>query len=158
MPDPRVPLLSASILTTLIATSLTSSPDTPSAELKDALSKFYKYLSTVSKSGDQDQQDLAIRSYVALLRTQQAREIFWNMKEDTVSPLAAILEAATGGAGETGEHARASGAVFQGGVPLQLLYHVLLVIWQLSFEETVAEEINEFVPRHLASRLSLMSH
>lgn len=33
----------------------------------------------------------------------------------------------------------------QGSVGLQLLYHVLLVIWELTFEEVVAEEINLWV-------------
>ncbi|KAF8543470.1 armadillo-type protein [Trichophaea hybrida] len=144
--DQTIPLLSAAILTTLISTSLSSCPKI-SAELKDALPKFYHYLSTVTKSADQDQQDLAIKSYVALLRTPFARETFWDMKEETVAPLAKTLETAAGGTGNPGGSDRMSSltgtaAIVQGGVPLQLLYHVLLVVWQLTFDETVAEEIN----------------
>ena len=35
---------------------------------------------------------------------------------------------------------RSSDTKFGGGVSLQLLYHVLLVIWQLSFEGTMVGE------------------
>jgi V-type H+-transporting ATPase subunit H len=147
--DQTIPLLSAAILTTLISTSLSASSKT-SPQVKDALPKFYRHLSTVSRTADSDQHDLAIRSYVALLRTPYARETFWDMKEETVAPLFKTLETAARGTGSLGGSDRTSSltgaaVIVQGGVPLQLLYHVLLVVWQLTFDETIAEEINALV-------------
>jgi len=62
-------------------------------------------------------------------------------------PLVGLLQGTAGGtASDRSDRsvASATGApvgIAQGGVPLQLVYHVLLVVWQLTFDETVAEEI-----------------
>lgn len=161
--DPRVPLLSAAVLASLLSTSLAASSKT-TAGVRDSLPMFYRYLSGVTKSGDPDQYDLAIRSYVALLRNPYARAVMWEMKEETVGPLLSTLEeaaAGTGGLGGSGGGGGGGGgggsdraAPAQGGVPLQLLYHVLLAIWELTFDGTVSEEINGLVARHspLATR------
>lgn len=142
-----IPILSAAILTTLI-TAVLSASSKVSPAVKDALPKLYRYLSTASKSSEHQHQDVAIKAYVALLRTPYARSTFWEMRDETVVPLAHTLESAAGGSGSPGS---STGGIVQGGVPLQLLYHVLLVIWQLTFDETVSEEINEFVSTLLAS-------
>jgi V-type H+-transporting ATPase subunit H len=58
------------------------------------------------------------------------------------------LETAAGGnGGGSDRNSLVTGGtgVVQGGVGLQLLYHVLLVIWELTFEEVIAEEINPLV-------------
>jgi V-type H+-transporting ATPase subunit H len=137
-----IPLLSSAVLTTMISTSLAANSKAWDS-VKDALPKLYRYLSTVSKSQDL-LQDLAIQSYTSLLRAPYARTTFWEMKEETVNPLFGILESAAGGNGNGagGERSTLGGSgIVQGGVPLQLLYHVLLVIWQMTFDEVVSEEI-----------------
>ena len=111
------------------------------AQLDAALPKLYKYLSTLTKSQDSGLQDIAVQEYSALLRTKKARELFWKQREETVNPLIDILRAAVG-AGKDSDSTMLSGATsirgadagLGGGVGLQLLYHVLLAIWQLSFE------------------------
>jgi len=133
--DP-IPVLSSAVLTTMISTSLAANSKAWDS-VKDTLPKLYRYLSAVSKSQDH-LQDLAMQSYTSLLRTPYARATFWEMKEETVNPLFGILKSAAGGNG--GGASGASGIV-QGGVPLQLLYHVLLVIWQMTFDEVISEEI-----------------
>lgn len=59
-----------------------------------------------------------------------------------------ILETAGGQNGNSSDRASTLGGGTgnaQGSVGLQLLYHVLLVVWELTFEEVVAEEINPWV-------------
>ena len=76
-----------------------------------------------------------------LLRTTRSKELFWQQKSDTVAPLFEILRKAAGAAKDS-DSTLVSGATsirsadtrFGGGVGLQLMYNVLLVIWQLSFE------------------------
>jgi V-type H+-transporting ATPase subunit H len=159
--DP-IPVLSAAISTTLITVSLASStnPKNLDPRVKDALPRFYRYLAGVSKSAaDHQQQDLAIQSIVALLRSLHGKRAFWELQDVTVQPLVETLEAAA--KGTAGSHSGSSDSIaptsniaigassimviVQGGVPLQLLYHVLLVIWQLTFEDTISEEINRWV-------------
>jgi V-type H+-transporting ATPase subunit H len=142
--DPVIPVLASAILTPLLATALQTSVK-PSPAVQDALPKFYRYLARVIReSQERDQQDLAVQRYVSLLRTPYARETFWDMKEETMEPLARLIEETAGGstsAGGGGSTNTVSGIV-QGGVPLQLVYHVLLAVWQLTFDGTVAEELN----------------
>ena len=145
------PLLSASVLTTLLAAYLKSSVK-PSPDACDTLPKLYHFLAGLAKSPDGHFQDIAIQSYVSLLRSTFARTTFWDMKEETVAPIVKILE--TAAAGNCGGSDRVTGvtggtSIVQGGVGLQLLYHVLLVIWELTFEELVAEEINLYVQYHI---------
>ena len=80
--------------------------------------------------------------YSALLRSKNAREVFWEQRKETVGPLTDILRAAAG-VGSNGDSStlwsgaastRSAEGSIGGGVGLQLLYHVLLVLWQLSFE------------------------
>ncbi|KAI5798935.1 armadillo-type protein [Geopyxis carbonaria] len=144
--DAPVPLLASAVLTTLLSTALTSSSKV-GEDVKDALPKFYHYLCGVSRGGDHHEQDLAIQSYVSLLRTSYARTTFWYMREETANPLYRILHEAAHGSGSSnvGNDRNALGGsnIVQGGVPLQLLYHVLLTVWELTFEESVAEDLNQ---------------
>jgi V-type H+-transporting ATPase subunit H len=100
-------------------------------------------LAVLAKSSDTGHQDIAIQFYSNLLRTKQSREIFWSKREDTVAPLIEILRSAGGFTNGDNVSTLYSGAGsirgggdgnLGGGVGLQLLYHILLVIWQLSFE------------------------
>lgn len=143
-PEDPIPLLTSSVLTNLISSAQTRDPKTSKAA-NDALTKLFKYLSTLTRGQDSGLQDIAVQEYSALLRTKKAREVFWSLREETVSPLIDILRAAAG-VDRDGESAlwnkstsirSATEVGLGGGVGLQLLYHVLLVIWQLSFEATL---------------------
>lgn len=111
-------------------------------KLDEALRKLYNYLSRLTKSEDSVWQDIAVQEYSNLLRTKKSRELFWELREDTVKPLFDILRAAAGADKDTDTTLFSGGASIRsvtevglsGGVGLQLLYHVLLTIWQLSFE------------------------
>ena len=143
-----IPLLARAVLTPLLAAALGKGKVNEDA--RQALTKFCERLAEVTKSADQNEQDLAIQAYVALLRSTVAKDTFWEMREEAISPLVRILEQSARGSGGAGSVDRGSAAgnanVVQGGVPLQLLYHVLLVVWELSFEEDVAEDINAYTP------------
>jgi V-type H+-transporting ATPase subunit H len=134
--DPK-PLLTSTVLTTLI----TNTPGI-SNKTEKALPKLFSYLSTLTKLSDGGLQDIAVLEYSALLRVKKCREIFWNQRNETVAPLVDILRGAAG-VGTNGDSTTLwSGASsvrsFESslgvGIGLQLLYHVLLVLWQLSFE------------------------
>jgi V-type H+-transporting ATPase subunit H len=94
-----------------------------------------------------------VQEYSAVLRNRKSRELFWNQRKETLDTLFDILRAASGAA-KDGEstNGRVAGSVrsvpegLSGGVGLQLLYHVLLVVWQLSFEgDLVGEGLQEYV-------------
>ena len=112
------------------------------SKLDEALRKLYNYLSTLTKSEDSVLQDIAVQEYSSLLRTKNSRELFWESQAATVKPLVDILRAAAGVDKDTDTGLFSGGtsirsvteAGLSGGVGLQLLYHVLLTIWQLSFE------------------------
>lgn len=128
----------------MISSAQVQSPKS-TAETNEALPKLYKYLSTLTKSHDSGLQDIAVQEYSSLLRTKKARELFWKQREDTITPIMDILRAAAG-AGKDSDSTLWSGKAsirsatdvgLSGGVGLQLLYHVLLTIWQLSFEASL---------------------
>ena len=143
-PEDPIPLLTSSVLTNLIASAQVQNPK-PSAETDEALPRLYTYLSTLTKSQDSGLQDIAVQHYSSLLRTKNARDLFWKQREDTVAPIMDILRAAAG-ASKDNDSTLWSGKAsirsapevrMSGGVGLQLLYHVLLTIWQLSFEASL---------------------
>lgn len=89
-----------------------------------------------------------------MLRNKKSREVFWEQRKETLNPLIDILTAASGASKDQDSSLRsgAAGSIrsvpegLTGGVGLQLLYHVLLVIWQLSFEgELVGDGLQEYV-------------
>ena len=143
-PEDPIPLLTSSVLSTLISAAQAKFPkSTPKTD--EALPKLYKYLSILTKSQDSGLQDIAIQEYSAVLRTRKSRELFWKQRQETVNPLIDILRAAAGAGKDTDSTLWSGGASVRsaneaglgGGVGLQLLYHVLLAIWQLSFEGTL---------------------
>ncbi len=163
-PEDPIPLLASCVLTRLLAAAATSlfKLATPT---EVALAQVYRYISSLADSSDSGFQDIAVQEYSSLLRNTRAREIFWQQREKTVTPLVGILRAAAG-VGRNGEDTSTlwSGASttgrgpgeneIGGNVGLQLLYHVLLVLWQLSFEGgLVGEGLNEYVLHLLFSLL-----
>lgn len=129
------------MLTALISAAQAQNPKS-NPKTDDALSKIYTYLSTLTKSQDPGLQDIACQSYSSLLRTKKSRSLFWDQRNDTVSPVFDILRTAVGTTKDTDSTIwsgatsirSATDAGGLSGVGLQLLYHTLLVIWQLSFE------------------------
>ncbi|KAF2804823.1 vacuolar ATP synthase-like protein subunit H [Mytilinidion resinicola] len=143
-PEDALPLLTSAVLASLLGYALTL-PSKDSTQIDEALPKLYSYLSALAKSSDAGLQDIAVQEYSAVLRTKKSREIFWKQREETLNPLVDILRAAAGAGKDTDSTLWSGGASVRsapegglaGGVGLQLLYHVLLVIWQLSFEGTL---------------------
>lgn len=125
---------------------------TPTAE--KALPMLYSYLASLTKNSDAGLQDIGVQEYSQLLYSRVCRQQFWKQRSETVGPLIDILRAAAGVAGGDASASLWSGTTaplrsgFEpsvgGGVGLQLLYHVLLVLWQLSFEAAdVGDDLNE---------------
>ncbi|EEH40929.2 hypothetical protein PAAG_02905 [Paracoccidioides lutzii Pb01] len=144
-PEDPIPLLASAFLTSLVSTSLMSNSKTTLPD-SEALPRLYSYLATLTKSQDTGLQDIGVQQYSALLRTKRSREVFWSQKEATIEPLMDVLRAAAGSkdngsstlCGSSSTRNIESG--IGGGVGLQLLYHILLVIWQLSFEGSLVGE------------------
>ena len=151
-PEDPIPLLAATVLVTLVAYSITSSSK-PSQRDDNALSKLYSYLSTLVKNQDSGLQDIGVQHFSTLLRTRRSKELFWKQKSDTVAPLFDILRKAAGAARDNdstmwsgASSIRSTDTRFGGGVGLQLMYNVLLVLWQLSFEaRMVGEGLQKYV-------------
>lgn len=140
-PEDPIPLLTSFVLANLISAAQSKYPkSTPKTD--EALPRLYKYLSGLTKSHDSGLQDIAVQEYSSVLRTKKARELFWKQREETVGPLVDILRTAAGAGKDTDSTLWSGGASIRtaaeaglgGGVGLQLLYHVLLAMWQLSFE------------------------
>lgn len=137
-PESPIPLLTSTVITGVLYGASGFSKKESSA-----ISKLFTYLSTLTKSSDGGLQDIAVLEYSALLRGKNSREAFWKQRSETVGPLIGILKAAVGVTSEDSSSTLWGGAAsirsgsegtLGGGVGLQLLYHVLLVLWQLSFE------------------------
>jgi V-type H+-transporting ATPase subunit H len=149
--DP-IPLLASTVLTKLISTARDES-----AATKRALPVLLTYLSDLTKNSDSGLQDIAVQSYSSLLFGHGPRLQFWGQRSETVSPLVDILRSAAGidnngttaanlWSGNTSTRSTGFEGSLGGGVGLQLLYHVLLVMWQMSFEsEEIGDDLNEYV-------------
>lgn len=169
--DDPIPLLTATVLTTLLA----NARDESSATLERALPALLSYLSTLAQqSADAGLQDIGVLESSSLLYGRATRKQFWAQRSETVAPLVKILRTAAGVSTSGGEDTaaglwRATGggpngsatgnggdavasrigaALLEGsiggGVGLQLLYHVLLVLWQLSFDAAdIGDDLNE---------------
>jgi len=96
-----------------------------------------------------------------VLRTVKTREQFWKQRSETLGPLFDTLRKATGGRDSdstvyNGNSVAASvrslaqSNIKLSGVSLKLLYHILLVVWQLSFEGALVgkglDEDHDIVP------------
>ncbi|KXX79597.1 V-type proton ATPase subunit H [Madurella mycetomatis] len=147
--DDPIPLLTSTVLVSLMAGSRDESP----ATVDKALPLTYSYLSSLTKSSDAGRQDIGVQEFSSLLYGRATRRQFWNQRSETVSPLIDILRAAAGvGSGDASASLWSSATSttrstlegsINGGVGLQLLYRVLLVMWQLSFEAaTVGDDLN----------------
>ncbi|KAF2094807.1 vacuolar ATP synthase subunit H [Rhizodiscina lignyota] len=140
-PEEPIPLLTSSVLSSLISSALMSSSKADK-QLGEALPQLYTYLSSLAKSTDAGLQDIAVQEYSAVLRTSTSRLQFWKQRDETLTPLFDILRNASGSSRDTDSALWSGSSTIRsisdggigGGVGLQLLYHVLLVIWQLSFE------------------------
>jgi V-type H+-transporting ATPase subunit H len=150
--DP-VPLLTSSVLSSLLSNAVVAPPK-DTTQLDQALKQLYSYLSTLIKASDAGLQDIAVREFSAVLRSSKSRHLFWEQRKETLDPLLDILRSAVGSGNDRdstlysgGGSVRSAGDNgLSGGVGLQLLYHVLLVIWQLSFEgELVGDGLQEYV-------------
>ncbi|KUJ20391.1 ARM repeat-containing protein [Mollisia scopiformis] len=147
-PESPIPLLTSTVLASMIA----GAPILTGKESK-ALPGLFSYLSTLTKQTDGGLQDIAVLQYSALLRGKQSRQLFWDQRTETVGPLMDILRAAAGVQSGDSSSTLWNGTAsvrsgpegsLGGGVGLQLLYHVLLVLWQLSFEgATVGEGLED---------------
>ncbi|KAJ8111441.1 hypothetical protein ONZ43_g5620 [Nemania bipapillata] len=145
--DP-IPLLTSTVLAILMANAQDASPAT-----ENALPLILSYLCSLTKSSnDAGLQDIAVMEYSSLLYSQTNRQLFWKQRSETVTPLIEILRKAAGFGAESsaslwsGNAAARSGGLegLSGGVGIQLLYHVLLVLWQLSFEaEDIGDDMND---------------
>ncbi|KAI1845314.1 hypothetical protein JX265_005471 [Neoarthrinium moseri] len=144
-PEDPIPLLTSTVLSTLMAKSRDESAST-----ERSLPLILSYLCGLAKnSNDAGLQDIAVMQYSSLLYGTSSRQLFWKQRSETVAPLIDILRKA-GGIGADSSASLWSGNTtarpggfegsIGGGVGLQLLYHVLLVMWQLSFE---AEDIGD---------------
>lgn len=147
--EDAIPLLTSHALTNLMATARDESKATC-----NALPMMLTYLSGLAKSSDAGLQDIAVQEYSSLLFGHVSREQFWNQRSETITPLITILQTAAGVGNGSSSASLWSGngstrsAGFEGslggGVGLQLLYHVLLVIWQMSFEaDSIGDELDE---------------
>jgi V-type H+-transporting ATPase subunit H len=160
-PEEPIPLLASSVLASMLSHALVAYPkSTP--EINEALPKLYSYIASLSKTSDSNFQDIATQEYSALLRTTSSRRQFWQQRKETLGPLFDVLRTATGGkdtdstqvsgasAGSSIRSATEANIKIGGGVGLQLLYHVLMVIWQLSFEGRLVgkglDEEHDIVP------------
>lgn len=151
-PEEPTALFTSAVLSQMLAQSLKQSSK-PSPQVEEALPQLYSCLSAFTKSTDAGLQDIAVQEYSAVMRTRKSRELFWKQRKETVDPLFDILRAAAGSGKDT-DSTQWSGAAsvrtvdsgLSGGVGIQLLYHILLVIWQLSFEGSmVGEGLQEYV-------------
>lgn len=125
------------------------------ATVEKALPLLYSYLSSLTKNSDAGLQDIGVQEFSTLLYGHVSRQQFWDQRSETITPLIDILRAAAGvtngdsAASLWGGNATTTRSGFEGslggGVGIQLLYHVLLVMWQLSFEaESIGDELNKY--------------
>lgn len=159
-PEDPIPLLTSSVLASLLSHALIAQPkSTP--EIDEALPKLYSYIAALTNTSDSNLQDIGVQEYSALLRTSKSRQQFWQQRKETLGPLIDVLRTATGGkdsdstlnGASTGTSIRSAAEAnikIGGNIALQLLYHVLMAMWQLSFEGKLVgkglDEEHDIVP------------
>nr|POE49277.1 v-type proton atpase subunit h [Quercus suber] len=153
-PEDPIPLLGSSVLASLLSRSLNAQPKSTS-EIDEALPMLYSYIASLSNATDSNLQDIAVQEYSALLISSRSRVQFWKQRKETLGPLFNVLQSATAGKDteSTLYNGSSTGSIrsvvesnvkIGGNVGLQLLYHVLMVLWQLSFEgQTVGKGLDE---------------
>lgn len=130
-PEDPIALLASTLITKLLHYAI-KEKDAP--KVSETLPIVYKHLASLSKTSDAGLQDIAVQHYSDLLRTSTSRGIFWDLRSETLVPLFGILKSAGGTAAKDTTFVSSVTPASVGGVSLQLLYHVLLVIWLLSFD------------------------
>lgn len=150
-PEDPVTLLTSTVMSKLMSTAR----DESDATVERALPTLFSYFASLTKNSDAGLQDIGVQEYSRLLYGSVSRMQFWAQRSETVAPLIDILRAAAGVGKDNASASLWSGtsstirsggpeASLGGGVGLQLLYHVLLVLWQLSFEAAdIGDELNE---------------
>ncbi|TPX11452.1 uncharacterized protein E0L32_007871 [Thyridium curvatum] len=149
--DVPIPLLASTVITAIMS----GSKDESDTTVQKALPVMLSYLSSLTKDSDPGLQDIGVQEYSNLLYGRAVRRQFWAQRSETIAPLIDILRSAAGvgngdvaanlwsGTSTTGRSTGFEGSL-SGGVGLQLLYHVLLVMWQLSFEaEAIGDDLND---------------
>jgi len=132
---------------------MSASRDTSPATAK-ALPELLKYLSGLVGGNDTTKQDIAILQYSNLLYGKASRNQFWKMREKTIAPMIEVLKSATGVNNDTSAASAWSGSTslrttggegqIGGGVGLQMLYHILMVMWQMSFDaDVIGDDLDE---------------
>lgn len=164
-PEEAIPLLTSTVLSSLLSHALVAQPRS-NPEIDEALPKLYSYIAALSNTSDSNLQDIGVQEYSALLRTTKSRQQFWKQRKETIGPLMDVLHSATGGRDSDStlysgasrgssirsvmEASSTANMKLGGGVGLQLLYHVLIVMWQLSFEGKLVgkglDEEHDIVP------------
>jgi V-type H+-transporting ATPase subunit H len=148
-PEDPIPLLTAHALANIMSSARDTSPATDKA-----LPEVLKYLSSLVDGNDTTKQDIAILQYSALLYGKAGRQQFWKMREKTITPLIEVLRSATGlntsssaasaWSGSTTLRTTGGESQINGGIGLQMLYHILMVLWQMSFDaEEIGDELSE---------------
>ncbi len=84
------------------------------------LTPFLNYFSSLIKSGDSNLSDLALQSYASLFSSPAARREFWQRKDARL-----VFE-----------------KIQESNGNIQILYHALVVIWELTFDTAIAEELD----------------
>lgn len=146
--DDPIRLLASTVMTSIMG----ATRDTSQATVR-VLSDLVPYLSEQVKSNDASRQDIAVQQITHALSTPGLRSHFWKKKDETVKPLIDILGSAAGLGNQSSSSSLWSGSAngrsagegqLGSGVGIQLLYHVLFAVWQISFDsEKVGDDLNE---------------
>ncbi|OLL25566.1 V-type proton ATPase subunit H [Neolecta irregularis DAH-3] len=112
--DESVTLLAAKVL----AFVLSADPNPPI----DVMRSFLEYAANLNASRDTVHQDLAVQAYSGVLKSDEVRLLFWEIEKCPTNLIVALKKN-------------------NGGVQLQ--YNILLVIWLLSFQPSLAREVNK---------------
>ncbi len=91
-PEDPIPLLTSTVLASLMASSRDESP----ATIQSALPVLLSYLSSLAGSSDAGLQDIGVQGYSAVLYGRVSRRQFWAQRSETVAPLVQILRTAAG--------------------------------------------------------------
>jgi V-type H+-transporting ATPase subunit H len=114
--DEAVPVLSAQVITLLLATS-------PNSIAPSSLKSYFSWLCTLCKKSHTSMQDLGMQYFAGALRTSRNRLIFW----EDVTCSTVVVE------------------VLKAQKDLQVQYHTLLVVWLITFEPKIAKELNKSI-------------
>lgn len=128
--------------------------DTSQATVR-VLADLQPYLSEQLRGSDASKQDIAVQQITHVLSTPGLRVHFWRQRDETIKPMIDILKSAAGLGTQSSSsslwnssaNGRSAGDGQLGaGVGIQLLYHVLFAVWQISFDaDKIGDDLNEYV-------------